>query len=320
MQQNSGVIPKPNYFTIRTANSVLLLLLCVYYAVEAVDLLLYLQTGHTIDPLVAALIQIIGCAAVLIYVFLKADPVHALRLQLPKPANIGYSVALAFFIYLPMSVLLAFITESLSSTGVSVPANEVTQAVQSMPFWVEFAYFCVVIPLIEEIILRGVVQNAYERKIGVWAFVLSGVLFGVLHANLLGALNGAVVGLLMGYVYIKTRSLWCPILMHAVYNLFAFTSIPDLFVVNLPWVLGMFGLETLTFRNTGYAVYTLGVAVIGALMCYLIIRALNAKNKENVAIKSPFYRPQPGQWILLVAACVLLAGRFVISLLGMFVV
>jgi membrane protease YdiL (CAAX protease family) len=320
MRQNNTAVPKPNYFTIRTANGVLLLLLCVYYAVEAAGLLLYLQTGYTIDPLVAALIQIIGCAALLIYVFLKADPVHALRLRPPKPANIGYSAALAFFIYLPMSALLAFIMESLLSAGVTVPANEVTQAVQSMPFWVEFAYFCAVIPLIEEMILRGVVQNAYERKTGMWAFVLSGVLFGVLHANLLGALNGAVVGLLMGYVYIRTRSLWCPILMHAVYNLFAFTSMPDLFVANLPWTLGLFGLETLTFRNTGYAVYTLGVAAIGVLMCYLIIRALNEKNRGNIAVKSPFYRPRPGQWALLVAACVLLAGRFIISLLGMFIV
>ncbi len=101
--------------------------------------------GNTIDPVILVLIRLAGCGAVLLYVFFAADPVTAMGLKKPRSANVFYSLALAFFIYLPMSVLMAFLTEVMAKAGVAASASGLTQAMMKMPFWVELMYFCAIV-------------------------------------------------------------------------------------------------------------------------------------------------------------------------------
>jgi hypothetical protein len=225
-------------------------------------------------------------------------------------------VALAFFLYLPLSVLMDFILFAIASAGAAIPPHPINEAVTAMPFVVEFLYFCVLAPFAEEVIFRGARQNAYERKMGFGAVVAAGIMFGLMHADPLSSLNGAVVGILLGYVYIKTRSLWCPIAMHLFYNLFAFTALPDLFLIRLPWTTGALPPETMDFTNIGYTVYNVGIAALGVLMCYILIRLLQRDNPKHVAQKAPDYRPQPAQQAVTVCVCALLAVRLLIASAG----
>lgn len=302
---------------IGTANMLLFILLCAYCVIDFLEIAYEILSGNLVGIDTSIWLRVAAEVAVVVLLFVWGSP-GALGFRAPRPGNLFYSVMLAFFIYLPLSVLLDFIVYIFSSTGASIPEHSINEAVTSMPFIIEFLYFCVLAPFAEELIFRGALQGAYERKIGFGAFVISGILFGVMHADPLSSLNGAIVGVLFGYVYLKTRSIWCPIAMHLFYNLFAFTALPDIFLIRLPWVLGAFPVETMTFANTGYAVYSVGVAALGVLMCYILIRLLQKENPGNAAKKAPDYRPQPAQWAIVACVCVLLAVRVLAASIGYF--
>ena len=74
-------------------------------------------------------------------------------------------------------------------------------------------------PVVEELFFRGILFSRWFTK---WGFtrslLLSSFLFGILHTDIVGAF---VFGCAMCVVYMKTRTLWVPIAVHAIYNLIA---------------------------------------------------------------------------------------------------
>jgi len=74
----------------------------------------------------------------------------------------------------------------------------------------------VIAPIVEEFVFRGVLLTRWSIKWGTpRAVLLSSAIFGVLHTEILGHL---FFGYVMAVLYIKTRSLFLPILMHAINN------------------------------------------------------------------------------------------------------
>ncbi len=78
-------------------------------------------------------------------------------------------------------------------------------------------FIVVVIPVYEEILFRGIILNRCSVKFGIpWAIVISSLFFGFLHLpNLLGTVFFSVI---LSWIYIKTQSLYVPILCHMAYN------------------------------------------------------------------------------------------------------
>ena len=90
------------------------------------------------------------------------------------------------------------------------------------PFWanvLSFASVVVIAPVVEEFVFRGLLLHRWREK---WnlktAAIMSSVIFGVLHADLIGAV---AFGLAMCYLYVKSQSLWIPIVCHMLNNLIA---------------------------------------------------------------------------------------------------
>ncbi len=71
-------------------------------------------------------------------------------------------------------------------------------------------------PLVEETVFRGVLLERYAVKwrIGV-GIVVSAIFFGLLHVDPVGA---GMFGVITGLLYLRTRSLWPGILIHAANN------------------------------------------------------------------------------------------------------
>jgi membrane protease YdiL (CAAX protease family) len=71
-------------------------------------------------------------------------------------------------------------------------------------------------PLVEETFFRGCVLPSLSVRRGTRrGVIVSSLLFGVLHADIIGAVVFAVV---MATVFLSTRSLWLPVVMHASNN------------------------------------------------------------------------------------------------------
>ena len=84
----------------------------------------------------------------------------------------------------------------------------------------------VVAPVVEEILFRGFLLHRFAARWGTTTgIVVSSALFAVLHVELIGHF---LFGVAMSALYIRSRSLWLPILAHAVNNAFALAfAFPD---------------------------------------------------------------------------------------------
>jgi membrane protease YdiL (CAAX protease family) len=74
-------------------------------------------------------------------------------------------------------------------------------------------------PLLEEVLLRGVVLGAVARRVGAWpAIVGCALAFALLHASLWSLLPLTVLGVGLGWLAVRSRSLWPAIAAHVLYN------------------------------------------------------------------------------------------------------
>lgn len=100
----------------------------------------------------------------------------------------------------------------------------------SMPYKTLFGIliFCmiVIVPVIEETLFRGFLQNWLARHLGrFWAVVLASCVFAFFHFSLAqGWSNLTILSSLftlscfLGFIYIRQHSLWAPISLHATFN------------------------------------------------------------------------------------------------------
>ena len=76
--------------------------------------------------------------------------------------------------------------------------------------------------LVEEFALRGVVLGSLRKFGDTFAIVVSAALFGIMHGNLEQMPFAFVIGLYLGFITVKTGSVWSAVLLHFINNGFAF--------------------------------------------------------------------------------------------------
>lgn len=77
-----------------------------------------------------------------------------------------------------------------------------------------------VIPLVEELVFRGLAFSRLRRKMGFWpAALISALIFGTFHGNLTQGIYAFLLGLLIAWVYERTGRFWTCVLFHAAANL-----------------------------------------------------------------------------------------------------
>ena len=132
-----------------------------------------------------------------------------------------------------------------------------------------FLYACVLGPVAEELLFRGIVLRTlapFGRKL---AIVVSALLFGLFHGNLLQMPYAFVLGLVLGYSALQYRLVW-PILLHVGNNF--------LFVCLLPRLLADLPADTQVFWSWTLILVT---AYLGA--CLLASKAVAIRDwlREN---------------------------------------
>ena len=88
-----------------------------------------------------------------------------------------------------------------------------------------FIALVIAAPILEELIFRGIMLDGLLRIYSpTKAVIVSSLLFGLIHLNPAQFVGGALVGGFMGWVYVHSRSVLATILIHAAFNLTAFTE------------------------------------------------------------------------------------------------
>lgn len=79
---------------------------------------------------------------------------------------------------------------------------------------------CLVAPVLEEMLFRGVILRSFLHQYSRWTAILSSAfLFGLAHLNVYQFAVGLIIGTTLGWLYERTRSLWPCILLHGAYNI-----------------------------------------------------------------------------------------------------
>ena len=133
-------------------------------------------------------------------------------------------------------------------------------------FW-SLLTLVVMAPLFEEVIFRGVVLESTRARYGVLAaWLISALVFGIAHVHPAVAVNALVMGLVLGFIYIRSDSLWSTIILHAINNGFAY-------------ILLMMGRQNgmlidVIGNRTLYVVIYIAAAAVFAASGYMVYRTL----------------------------------------------
>lgn len=130
------------------------------------------------------------------------------------------------------AVIMAIVTLWIFVNGVNftlhnlwtllLPNLNVFNQIPEFNIWsylIGFIITVILAPICEEIIFRGFLLGRLSAKYDLTTgILLSSVIFGVLHGG--SFLSFTVFGVILSMVFIKTRSLLVPIIIHMVFNLF----------------------------------------------------------------------------------------------------
>ncbi|GAB3237211.1 hypothetical protein GCM10027346_28500 [Hymenobacter seoulensis] len=122
----------------------------------------------------------------------------------------------------------------------------------------------VAVPILEEVLFRGVILQALLRAYRPWVAIgQSALLFGIIHFNPAQSLGTALIGVVLGWLYYRTRSLWLCISIHALNNLLAFAS--------MIWPVGKAADSPGILLATSPGLY-IGLVLLSALVLFLVLR------------------------------------------------
>ena len=86
-------------------------------------------------------------------------------------------------------------------------------------------------PVLEEMLFRGIILDGFLKRYSARkAVVWSSTFFGIYHLNPWQFISAFFIGLLLGWVFVKTRSLVSAIFIHVSVNLFSYLNV--LYLVN----------------------------------------------------------------------------------------
>lgn len=172
-------------------------------------------------------------AMIAVPLYYRKSP-HEIGLQRPVVSwkMIGY-VIMFFIMMYAMSLLSSSLGHWLGVDTNSYREQHISDQLHSAMAgglfvkWIPMAATSVIAPFGEEFLFRGVLQSTLTAKYGSMIGVLaSSFLFALIHADIVLFLPIFIMGILFGVLREITKSLWAPIWLHALNNLFA--SLMDL--------------------------------------------------------------------------------------------
>lgn len=123
-------------------------------------------------------------------------------------------------------------------------------------------------PIGEEFLCRGLILH-YAKKVSrrFWiANIIQALMFGVMHMNLVQGTYAFFMGLVMGYLCERYQTLWIPILIHFISNLFSSIGVGIIF-----------------YFIPDNAVAALIVLFVSVCMCIAVIKIAGKREDENTA-------------------------------------
>lgn len=195
----------------------------IYYVVALIVLFYlgsYLQGQDLGKGLLYTQLLIILFPVLLTLRILKLDQKTTLRLQAPRLKEI----VLIPFIAIPAAVLVSLLSQVINQLF-PFPKEYLEQISKlfqmKMPVWQQFLIIAVAPGVCEEVLFRGFLMRFFEKNGKIAAVIISAFLFALFHLDPFRFLPVLLLGFLLGYLTIRSGSIYNSMLSHAINNGFA---------------------------------------------------------------------------------------------------
>ena len=143
----------------------------------------------------------------------------SLHLKVPNRQDMGYAVGL-YAVYF----IVTLVVFSLLHIWVDVSPSQSISFDNNYPGWqLAFLALVILVPLYEELLLRGFLYRRLKRYLGVFvAAIIVSLIFALGHLNWLVAIDTLLLSLVVIFAYEKTNNLAVAIIIHMIKNFVAF--------------------------------------------------------------------------------------------------
>ena len=203
------------------------------------------------------------------------EPMH-LELTLSRDTGLYIVVGLALI------TAAAFVNSMLVSVFHYDSFMEQFTPVVSANYQIVLQFFTIaVVPaFVEEFLFRGVVLSNLLPYGRTHAIIFSSLLFALMHQNVGQFFYTAVAGLFLGYIYVKTGSIWGSVLLHFVNNFYSVFQ--TVLTERLPE-----SVATVTIYAIQAVIFT------GAVLCAVVLLLRRQSGPDDVRRTGVFERDVP---------------------------
>lgn len=228
------------------------------------------------NPQIYMVKQLVGSGATIPFLWsLWKQDVYEMQIVFGKSEQrIGQWIAQGILVMLAMTALGAAINNLIVMT----PLVEVSSGFQTANeqffaggMLMEIFASCMIVPIAEELLFRGVVLKRVSMLSGDrMGILLSAILFGAVHGNLVQFLYAVILGILLAVIVKRTKSVSLAVAGHAAANLVAITRAET-------------GLLDFSYRADVVGIgFTLILLVVGSVFLWLLLRQCGtSKYKEE---------------------------------------
>lgn len=263
--------------TITGANIVFFIFTAIFLLYQFVAAMLLGSDFFTKNIYLVILINefVIILPPVLIYAILKkADFRETFRIRKLKPLHALFVVLLSIAAY-PVAMMLNNIALYFLQFIGNIPSQPIPIPQNIIELLVGILIIAVSPAICEEMLHRGLLLSAYERRGSMKAVVITAIFFGIFHFDLTNFLGPIFLGLMIGYYVVRTNSIFAGMLAHFLNNAISEViqyfmtdkSVPSNITVSLQELgqiilLGLAGLILLALLLTAFKRLTKNTAVI----------------------------------------------------------
>lgn len=158
--------------------------------------------------------------------FIMKIPLHEVIRPYKKAFTDGVSfLPTAMTFNLMAGILVNFLTDRLRQEGVTLPESDFSvRSPSTYALVIQFLYICVIGPICEEFIYRGLCIKLLSPYGSGLAIAFSGVTFGLIHGNIKQAVPAMLTGALYAMIAIRFGSIVPTIIIHIINNIIASIS------------------------------------------------------------------------------------------------
>jgi sodium transport system permease protein len=204
---------KKNIFSPGFAFAIFLLILLLFY---------YLGSSWQSKDLVAGLIKteilLVLLPVIILYRISKTSIKDAARLVKTPLLNFILAIFAAF-----PALIITISSMQLVNFLYPLPENylegmQKLMVLNDLPLPLLLLIIGILPGICEEMLFRGYLIRAFEKS-GIWkAVLISGLLFGIFHLDFFRLLPTTLMGIWLGYLLLKTKSIFVPVIAHALHN------------------------------------------------------------------------------------------------------